>query len=137
MRRYLPALLVTLASLTPVLGCDLFKEKGVDAGDDGAVVESTPAATTAAVADPAATPTDTPPAAPLGATTTAPVAPNGQPAVKPADGGAAPKTDGGTTDGGAAPTPPPLFPAFDASAFKGFDSGGLFQGFDGGFKPPF
>jgi len=136
MRRYVPALLLALVALTPLLGCDLLKPKDADAGAEAGVV-TTPAVTTAAATDTAAVPGATP-AAPL--TPGAPaVSPNGQP-VKRADGGVAVADAGpAAKSDAAAPVTPtmPQFPGFDAGAFKGFDAGGLFRIPDGGFKPPF
>ena len=129
MRRYLPALLLALATLTPVLGCDLLKSKDADAGADAGLV-TTPAVTPTTPVDPA-NPAATP-AAPLPGSPA--VTPGGH--LKHADGGVA-VGDGGKSDAAVAPTPTLQFPGFDAGAFKGFDAGGLFRGFDaGGFRPP-
>ena len=127
MRRYLPLVLLGLTAAAPLLGCDLLKQKEVDAGADGSVV---------AVAAPDPNLTATTAATPV-ATTAAP----------PLNGGAAPpvtptvKTDGGAVaDSGvksdAAPAPMPTFPGFDAGQLHNFDAGGLFKVPDGGFKPP-
>lgn len=131
MRRFVPALLLALAALPPLLGCDLLKGKSSDAGlvVDEAGVATTPTAAPTAPADPAAPGVTT--AAPLSGPT---VAPNGQP-IKRADGGVV-VGDAGKSDAAPAPQPGlPQFPGFDAGAFRGFDAGGLpFKIPDGGFK---
>lgn len=127
--RYLSSLSICLAATA---GCDLFKDKAVDAGSDGAVTV-TPAITEPAPADTTLTPAATT-VAPLNpATPTTPTSTVVQPTVK-TDGGAV--ADSGAKADGAAPTPTPVFPVFDASALQGFDAGGLFNIPDGGFKPP-
>lgn len=127
MRRFVPALFLGLIAFAPfAIGCDLLKQKGADAGADGAVAEVTPAVTDTTAANTAA-PTTTV-AAPLNPATAHTAAP-----VVKTDGGVV--ADAGHAD--AAPAPTPTFPlAFDAGALKGFDAG-LLRGFDaGGFKPP-
>lgn len=150
MRRYIPALLLTLTAFAfPLAGCseliDKLKNRG--AGDDGgaeaaaaeltADAETAPAPTETA-AEPIPTTTTAPTVAPTTtATTTKPVATDAGVVDSGAkvDAAAPAVTDAGATktDSGAAPAPAPT-PTFKIP--HGLLDGGLFRFDAGGFRLP-
>jgi hypothetical protein len=138
MRKYLPALLLTLSAALPFtqLGCDDLISKLKGGGGADAAASASTAAVVAPQVDAAAAAAATA-AATSAAALNAPTA-----AVHPgartdgglvADAGAKAADAGTKTDGGPAPAPTPTFTIptnlFDAGALLRFDAGGL--------KPPF
>ncbi|OJY25954.1 MAG: hypothetical protein BGO98_35785 [Myxococcales bacterium 68-20] len=154
MRRYIPALLLTLTAIAfPLAGCseliDKLKNRGAgdDGGADAAVAELTadaetapaPAPTeTAAEPIPTTTTTAAPTIAPTTTATTKPVATDAgvvDSGAKVVDAAAPAVTDAGATktDSGAAPAPVPT-PTFKLPS--GLLDGGLFRFDAGGFRLP-